>query len=80
MNSPSQKAFNATREGQMQMCADASSRATAFQMSKIIRSKGGDGWDDEMIATANPILLRAIKENLIEEYNAILKREGKQPV
>lgn len=68
----SQREFNATSDGQKAMCADAASRATAFQMNSIIKSKGGIGWDHQMIETANPILLRAIKENLIEEYNALV--------
>lgn len=70
--SPETKAFNATREGQQSMCADAASKSTAFMMNKIIKQKGGIGWDNQMIETANPILLRAIKENLIEEYNALV--------
>ena len=66
------KAYNATRDGQMAMAYDASSRATAFQMNKIIKSKGGIGWPDDMIASADPILLRSIKEDLAEEYNGLV--------
>jgi len=54
------------------MAYDASSRAPAFQMNKIIKSKGGVGWPDDMIASAEPIMLRAIKEDLIQEYNALV--------
>ncbi len=68
------KAYNATRAGQMAMAYDASSRAVAFQMNKIIKAKGGVGWSDDMIASADPIMLRAIKENLIEEYNSLMTK------
>ena len=74
MSTITSKAYNAPRDGQMAMAHDAASRATAFQMNKIIKSKGGIGWPDEMIASAEPILLSSIKENLIEEYNAIISR------
>ena len=66
------KAYNATRDGQVAMAHDAASRAPAFQMNKIIKSKGGVGWPDDMIASAEPILLSSIKENLIEEYNGLV--------
>ena len=66
------KAYNATRDGQMAMAHDAASRATAFQMNKIIKSKGGFGWPDDMIASAEPILLHSIKEDLVEEYNGLV--------
>ena len=66
------KAYNATAGGQMGMAYDASARATAFHMNSIIKSKGGTGWPDDMIASAEPILLRSIKENLIEEYNGLV--------
>ena len=66
------KAYNATRDGQMAMAHDASSRATAFQMNNIIKAKGGIGWPDDMIASAEPILLHSIKEDLVEEYNGLV--------
>ncbi len=66
------KAYNATRAGQIAMAYDASSRALAFQINKIIKSKGGVGWPDDMIASAGPVLLSRIKENLIEEYNSLV--------
>ena len=66
------KAYNATREGQMAMAHDAASRATAFQINNVIKSKGGVGWSNDMIASADPVMLRAIKENLIEEYNSLV--------
>ena len=66
------KAYNATRAGQVAMAYDASSRAPAFQMNKIIKSKGGVGWSDDMIASADPVLLRSIKEDLLEEYNSLV--------
>ena len=72
MNIITNKAYNATRDGQVAMAYDASSRATAFQMNKIIKAKGGIGWPDDMIASAEPILLRSIKEDLIEEYNGLV--------
>ena len=76
MNTTNRKAYNATKDGQMAMAHDAASRATAFNMNKIIKSKGGVGWSDEMIASAEPILLSSIKENMIEEYNSLISTEG----
>ena len=69
------KAYNATREGQMAMAHDAASRAPAFQMNSIIKAKGGIGWSNDMIASADPVMLRAIKENLIEEYNSLVTKQ-----
>ena len=75
MNNTTNKAYNATRDGQMAMAHDAASRATAFHMNKIIKSKGGIGWPDDMIASAEPILLSSIKENMIEEYNSLISQK-----
>ena len=72
MSTTMNKAHNATREGQMAMAHDAASRATAFQINNVIKSKGGIGWSNDMIASADPILLHSIKENLIEEYNSLV--------
>ena len=72
MNNTTGKAYNATRDGQIAMAYDAGSRAAAFHMNKIIKSKGGIGWPDDMIASANPILLSSIKEDMIEEYNGLV--------
>ena len=67
-----QKAVNASKEGQVAMAQEAASRAPAFQMNKIVKSKGGVGFPDDMIAAANSILLHSIKDNLIKEYNELL--------
>ncbi len=75
MSTTMSKAYNATREGQMAMAYDASSRAVAFQMNRAIKSRGGIGWSDDMIASANPVLLRSIKEDLLEEYNNLVSRK-----
>ena len=75
MSTTMNKAYNATRNGQMAMAYDASSRAVAFMLNKAIKSKGGIGWQDDMIASANPILLSSIKENLIEEYNSLVSQK-----
>ena len=75
MSTTMSKAYNATRDGQMAMAYDAASRATAFQMNKIIKSKGGIGWHDDMIASADPVLLRSIKEDLLEEYNGLVSHK-----
>jgi len=72
------KAYNATREGQIAMARDAASRAPAFHMNKIIKAKGGIGWSDDMIASADPVLLRSIKDDLIEEYNAIISNSNNE--
>ena len=70
------KAYNATRDGQVAMANDAASRAPAFHMNKIIKSKGGVGWPDDMIASADTIMLRSIKENLVEEHNSLVAPEA----
>ena len=75
MSTTKSKAYNATRDGQMAMAHDASSRAPAFQMNNIIKSKGGIGWSDDMIASADPVLLRSIKEDLLEEYNSLVSQK-----
>ena len=62
MSTTMNKAYNATREGQMAMAHDAASRATAFQINNVIKSKGGVGWSNDMIASADPILLRSKKK------------------
>ena len=67
---------NATRGGQAAMEKDAASRAPAFQMNKIVKSKGGVGFPDDMIESANSILLHSIKDNLIKEYNELLTAEA----
>ena len=72
MNNTKIKAYNATIYGQMAMAYDASSRAPALLMNKIIKEKGGIGWPDDMIASAEPILLHSIKEDLVEEYNGLV--------
>ena len=68
------KAYNATRAGQVAMAYDAASRAPAFHMNNIIKAKGGIGWSDDMIASADPVLLRSIKEDLLEEYNSLMTK------
>ena len=73
------KAYNATRGGQIAMANDAASRAPAFHMNKIIKSKGGFGWPDDMIANAEPILLSAIKADMIEEYNSLVTPKATKP-
>ena len=75
MNNTKNKAYNSTRDGQMAMAYDAGSRATAFQMNNFIKSKGGVGWDDGMIASADPVLLRSIKDDLLEEYNSLVTKQ-----
>lgn len=68
------KAYNATRGGQRAMAYDAAGRATAFYINKVIKAKGGVGWSDDMIASAGPILLSSIKEDLIKEYNGLVSQ------
>ena len=75
MNNTKNKAYNSTRDGQMAMAYDAGSRATAFLMNKIIKSKGGIGWSDDMIASADQVMLRSIKEDLLEEYNSLVTKQ-----
>ena len=75
MSTTTNKAYNATRDGQMEMAYDASSRALAFHMNKVIKSKGGIGWHDDMIASADPVLLSSIKADLLEEYNSLVSQK-----
>ena len=75
MSTTMSKAYNATLAGQMAMAYDAGSRATAFQMNNFIKSKGGVGWSDDMIASADPVLLRSIKDDLLEEYNSLVTKQ-----
>jgi len=77
MSNTMSKAYNATRNGQMAMAYDASSRAVAFMMNKAIKAKGGIGWSDDMIASAGPVMLRSIKEDLLKEYNSVIQKETK---
>jgi hypothetical protein len=63
------KQFNATAEGQQAMCAEAGTRSTAFMMAAFLRKRGIPTYDDGMIATANPSLLAAIKDELLADYN-----------
>ena len=71
-----QKAVNASKEGQVAMAQEAASRAPAFQMNRIVKSKGGVGFPNDMIESANSILLHSIKDNLIREYNDILTADA----
>lgn len=71
----STKSFNATTAGQRAMCSDADSRATAFILARKIREMGGTGWDDSWIASANPTMLIAIKNDLIAEYNNLVSQQ-----
>ena len=75
MSTTNSKAYNATKDGQMEMAHDAASRATEFQMNNVIKAKGGIGWPEDMIASAEPILLRSIKEDMIEEYNGLVSQK-----
>lgn len=70
--SQSQKAFNATKEGQMAMCQSAMSVSTVLIINNKVRSLGGAFWQNEMIETANAPLLEAIKSDLIDEYNRLV--------
>lgn len=65
-----QRAFNATPAGQRAMCADADSRATAFNMAAFLRRKGIPTFDDSFMASANESTLAAIKAELLADYNA----------
>ncbi len=71
------KAYIASGQGQKAMAYDASSRAVAFMMNKAIKAKGGIGWSDDMIASAGPVMLQSIKEDLLKEYNSVIQKETK---
>jgi len=65
----SQRTFNATPAGQRAMCADASSRASAFQIARILRAKGIATYDDAFIASASGATLGTLKEEILADYN-----------
>ena len=65
----SQRTFNATPAGQRAMCADASARANAFQIARILRARGIATYDDALIASASGATLDALKGELLADYN-----------
>lgn len=69
-----QKQFNATREGQIALCNDATSISVALMLNRKIRENGGQGWDPSFIESANPVLLVSIKNDLILEWNSLVKK------
>jgi hypothetical protein len=72
-----QRAFNSTREGQIALCNQAAEIAVALSLSRAIKSKGGVGWDDSFISSANSTLLEAIKGDLVREWNALVTKSVK---
>ena len=69
-----QREFNSTREGQVALCNKASEIAAALLLSKAIKAKGGTGWDASFIESANPVLLIAIKDDLVREWNSLVTK------
>ena len=51
------------------MCADASARANAFQIARILRARGIATYDDALIASASGATLDALKGELLADYN-----------
>ena len=72
-----QRAFNSTREGQITLCNQAAEIAVAMNLSRAIKAKGGAGWDESFISSANPTLLEAIKGDLVREWNALVTKSVK---
>ncbi len=73
MSTQTEKEFNATPAGQRALCTAATSRAVVSMLNSKVRSLGGEAWSDEMIATANDSTLRAIRDDLLPIYNALVK-------
>ena len=69
-----QSEFNSTREGQIALCNKASEISAALLLSRAIKAKGGTGWDDSFIESANPVLLIAIKDDLVREWNGLVTK------
>lgn len=69
-----QRAFNSTRDGQIALCNKAAEISSALLLSKAIKAKGGTGWDDSFIESANPTLLVAIKNDLVREWNSLVTK------
>jgi hypothetical protein len=67
-----QREYNATANGQKDMANAASSIGVALMMNSKIKQLGGTGWDADMIASASPSTLAAIKEDLLAEYNSLV--------
>ena len=64
-----QKKYNSTLAGQHSLCDAASERATAFMLANYLRRKGVLTYDDAFIHTASGATLRAIKEEMLADYN-----------
>jgi len=56
----------------MELSNSALSRSSALLLTRKIRSLGGEGWPDAIIESADPVLLAAIKGDLIREYNKLV--------
>ena len=67
------KAYNATRAGQLAMAHDADKRAVAFQLNQKVKELGGESWGQSMIKTADSAMLVMIRDELIKDYNRLLK-------
>lgn len=59
----------------MSMCRDADSIGTALFLNRSVKQKGGIGWDDRMIESANDVLLIAIKDDLVREWNSLVTKK-----
>lgn len=67
------KSFNATPEGQKQMFYASSAVATVLILNSKVKQLGGSAWEAKEIEQANDIFLAAIKKELLEEYNRLVK-------
>ena len=54
------------------MCDDATSRSVVLILNSKVRKLGGEAWADNAIATANPAMLTAIREDLMPIYNSLV--------
>lgn len=59
------------------MYIDATSRSVALMLNRKVRQLGGESaaWADAMIETANDMTLHAIKNDLIDVYNSLVKTQ-----
>lgn len=74
MTTNEKKEFNATREGQMQLCKNANSVATVLILNQAVEKKGGVGYPEKWIMEANPVLLAAMLEDLRKTWNELINK------
>lgn len=69
-----QKEFNATGEGQKEMAAAASRRATLHQLNEAIRKMDpSEAYDRSIIDALPDSGIEALRDSMIIDYNRLIK-------